>query len=645
MAYSSGLAEYALELFKDYKTNKEDFIKKCKENLNSFKGIDNHKNKRAKEGEGWRSKIFIKLVKVKIFAALAMLLDFLLQGGKVPFALKESEFEDTPEEVEETAVDRMTNKIEDQLETRKADKETKRSLFSMALYGMAWKKYNVEAFPRSAYKKIMPEEIENPTPDLIRYERSNTSEMIPGHRYVSIWSMFWDMEEEDVQKMQGLFERTLVSPFELRKKIGKPFYIDSAIKKVISEAKKQEKSGSDDAISPIEGLVKKRKRNIQDLEYWGRVPRKLVEEFESELPERQKSEGAVSEVSNINNLENDGDEVEVLIELAGDNIIRFKRTDGKRPYKYAKWEEVQDETIGVGIADNGEGVQEAYNKTLRAISDNTDLAGNVILALKERFLEPGAFDELTPGMRIRISDECDDARKAVQQIMIESMVKDLYPLLAMLLALEDDVTQIPKILYGVIPKGQGADTAFQSNQLQENAGKYLGDVIRGYDQNIIEPEIRDIYDYNMDDPEIPVDAKCPCTVHATGFTGFQNKIIKGNSIRQMLALIFSDPTGELKAKSELDRMLEELWKSYDLDPDEFIKSEEKQMKEAQDRANMEAQAKAEAELLIQKKIAAETEAAMAKKEHEAELGRRDKEDDFQRGIIKDEISPKKAVNE
>jgi len=640
-AYSSGLAEYLHGLFEDYKTNKSDFTKKCTENLNSFKGIDN-KEWKIKEGEDWRSRTFIKLIKVKIFAAISMLCDFLLQGGKLPFMLKESEFEDKPGEVEETAVEKMTEKIRDQLEIRKADKETKRKIFSMGLYGMTWSKYDIEEHAQSGYEMVLPEGFDETLLDdpalkgLIRYKSINKTNRIPGHRYTSLWSMFWDMEEEDVQKMHGLFERTLISPYELRQKKDKPHYINSAISGAISQAARDDSSSSED-MSPVEKLVSKRKRNIPDYEYWGRVPRRIAEDFERDfLHRRDKSKKKPKTEPELSNTQNDGDEIEILAEMAGNEVIRFKRRTDKRPYKKATWEECLDETTGIGIADNGEDVQGVYNGTLRSIEDNSRLAGNVIVALKERFLAPGAFDEITPGMRVKVSDECDDAQKAVQQIVIKSMVGDLYPLLNLFDNLMDIVTQVSKQIYGAEVNQE--KTAFEANQLNENSLKYFGDIIRGFDNNIIELEIQDIYDYNMQDPGIPQEVKCPCIVHATGFTGFQNKIIKGNALRQILTLIMSDKSGELQSLNDIEKLMAEQYKSYDLDPDEFIKSEEKRQQEMQDKAQIEAKAKAEAEEMIRKKIAMESEAEIAKREHEAELKSKEKEDDFQRDMIKDAVN-------
>lgn len=633
MPYNCGLAEYLCNLYEDYKKNKDSLTAKFTRNLNSFKGID-IKQWKAKEGEGWRSKISIKLIKVKIFAAIAILCDYLLQGGKIPFLLKAARSENLPGDTEENAVDAMSDIITDQLVLRKADRETKNKIFSLGLYGMTFSKYDIEAIENEEYSTIAPEGIENPPADILRYDRIKKAKNVPGHRYVSVWNMFWDMEEKNPQKMRMIFEKGWASAYELRKKKGQSYYIDEAIDRALKEYQKRDSKNSDD-LSPIEQLIPKRRKQIRILECWGRVPRQLYNEF---VKMDQKSPD--SRYLNVDDIEynDEGDEIEILVEMADEEIIRIKeRKPAKRPYKIAYWEEFLDETTGNGIADNGEDIQGAYVGVLRAIEDNSKLAGNVILALKKKFLEPGAFDELTPGMKVEISDACEDARQAIQQIVIQSMVEQLAPLLAIYMTLLDDITQIPKILHGFVVKGQDPQTAFQSNQLQENAGKYLGFVIRNYDDNIIEQEIKDLYDYNMMDPEVPAEKKCPCTVHATGFTGFQNKIIKGGAIREILNLVLSDQSGEMETQNKLDKLIRQVYESYDLDPDEFIRTEEEQMqyREQKSQAAEKGQEQARQAVIFENELKKDLES------HKAELKSQEQEEKFQQDLILDSVKDNK----
>jgi len=185
------------------------------------------------------------------------------------------------------------------------------------------------------------------------------------------------------------------------------------------------------------------------------------------------------------------------------------------------------------------------------------------------------------------------------------------------------VSQLPKILQGEVSTQGKPETAFQSNQLQINAGKYLGGVIKNIDEGIIEPMGNAFQRYNMlmrQGPEGNFVAK------ATGFSSFQNTMMRLQKLMQYITLVLSDD--RLAAEGKLRETLEEIVKAMDLSPDLHLKSAQ----EKQEAAEQEAAAAAEQENKV-KELAAE----QARMEEEAKQADHQRELDKQERKSRDDI--------
>ncbi|MCK9357783.1 MAG: hypothetical protein M0R22_11675, partial [Dehalococcoidia bacterium] len=237
------------------------------------------------------------------------------------------------------------------------------------------------------------------------------------------------------------------------------------------------------------------------------------------------------------------------------------------------------------------------------------LAGDVLLAFKERFFE--ANPEIKPGGTMKVAEECDDARKAVQQIIIQDVGAGYVDVIRIFERMADVVSMIPQISQGVRPE-KSADTAYELSQLLENAGKYLGSVIRNYDQGLVEPIGSDFLRYNMLDPEAP--GKGDFVLKALGFSSFQARIVRTQKLLQMLGLVMQYP--ELLAEAKPRPMLDEIFKSVDLDPGVLLKSEQDKEVEAKEKQEALAQ-----QLAMQQQAQSEA-LAMAEGAKDAEHGRR-----------------------
>ncbi|EFK95700.1 conserved hypothetical protein, partial [sediment metagenome] len=247
-----------------------------------------------------------------------------------------------------------------------------------------------------------------------------------------------------------------------------------------------------------------------------------------------------------------------------------------------------DEAQGQGIPDNMEGIQYLFNGILRSGLDNYKLAANVILALKSRFFEdPAQLDQpVKPGLRFDLSDSCDDARKAMQQVIIQDVSQSAMPWLQQLWAIKDTISNVPDILQGTIGPQQKGDTAYEWSQRLDFGSKYIGLGIRNYDEMMIEPEVMDLYVYNMRDPNFQ-GGKGDYIVHANGFASFQDKLIKTQKLKEMLGLMLASEA--LGVWVKVRPHIEQIYRNLDLDPEEFLKTEEEYQQEQKAQAEQQAQ--------------------------------------------------------
>ena len=655
--YTTDLAEYVDKKINSWLKQKKEFLElKFQKNFEAVTNQDYRLQTWKKgEGTGWRSRTWIGFVRVKIWTLYSVFVDTILQGGNVPFDLTPDPSETEDNMSEEYIEDRdnriasMKRKIKSQLKLRKADREYLLKWLSGAYYGMAFSKFDVDPVVSRQFKQVdmglddvreylSPEE----AAQYVRFERTAESEDVPGHRYVSVWNMVWDMEYGNLRDGEGYAESIPSSTADLKDLKNKPGFIKNNIQRVIDEHR-EKVSGAEDQASMTPGLrnIRDRQRKHTRYEYYMLAPRKLVESFEKTMKSRHKTDTiTLGSLEDYALAESSGDMVEIMGEIAEREIIRHVRNEtGKRNHHMFMMETALDESHGNGVADNMEDVQASLVGMIRAFEDNKKLSANVTAAIKSRFfVNPSQLDDIVPGKKYEIADTCPDVRQAILPIVWPDVGESLVSGIGMMERWKDDVSMIPTILQGFNLPKQKADTAFEISQMMENSGKYIGMLVRNNDEQLIEPEITDIYEYNMlYDPDESI--KCNCQVTAEGFTGFRNKIIRGEAIKNILAMVLSSEY--LMGQVKMPPHLEPIYESLGFNPDDFIKSEEELEEDAQRQAEREARAKQEAieAMSLEKQLDAQGKIAVEEAKTEGKLEEIDAkgETDIEEEVVKGEI--------
>lgn len=638
-------------ILEEYRKNRKPLEKKWQKNIDAFNSISNGEwadpTWKEGEGQGWRSKTFIQATKVKTVMAWAMVTDIVLQGGKIPFNIAISPWDDlnmedmAKEERDpiEKAMQEQKDLIDQQFIDCNADRVFVKNILSMAIYGETIASKYIYPVVRKGFKKVsfqpqklqpLPDEMatQGPVPEQAleqsapmedqgqspmsqgispqqvpdwqqpqlpqtpkpispeeqaKYTRYEPFEIIlnsPGWGYVSNWNFFHDLECDDLQRGTACIEVDFVSPYELRKEKGEPFWIDYNIDAAISNAMKPGGAGIPDAknmasIPPALRDLKSRRNTMQRIVYWGRVPRKIADQFEADVKSKTNSD-LVFDIDT----ENDGDEVEIMAVVVDGFVCRYARNkEGERPYYRAEWEMSLDDIGASGVPDNVETMQRILNGMFRAYEDNKKLSANIILAVIRRMM-PDWDGSITPGMNIEVAEETDDVRKAIQQVIIQDVGESLLSGIGLAERYLDEGSMMPKIMQGSVLEKQKPDTLGELTMLKENAGKYLGSVIKNIDEGLIEPIVTSYYHYNMSDPD-QTKGKGNFVGRATGFSSFQDRIQRFDNIMKALQLSLSSP--QLGQETNFRPMLEDVHKALDLEPNITLKTPEQK---AQDQKAM-----------------------------------------------------------
>ena len=528
-------------------------------NVNQKLGVGNKNN--PKDREDWRSKSVSDLTRVKTNAGKILVCDVLLVGGEIPMQIKENRTQgnlvekvlsagenDSPDgrpEGKSTGCDLMKRLIKEQLVQASADVALQKCVKSAAIYGEGISRIYTDTVRRQKFTRTA-EGWE---------EQEITSECLK-MRNVSVWHFFTDLEDRDIQNNIGIFERRMMSHTDVIRTFANdgPGNVQGAVdelKRTITSSGNEYGTVSKDNEPPYMKAISKRKKTLEVLEFWGRVPKKYLEKYRAD---------------------EDESDVEIMAVLVENTLVRFAEVEkGNRPYVRISWEDPTDDIRGTGIADACSPAQQSMDSIIRLIEDNKKITCNAAFATQDRyFVNKHDSGKMYPGKQIRISSGCDDVRKAIQPIVFPDVGKAGFDLLQLYRESGSESSMIPEIAHGISPSS--ATTAYEVSVRNEKAGKYISDVVRGIDDNWIEPVARFFYKWNMLDPGVPDEFKGTFEIQAQGFASYNDRVLRMNALKEMLSLCLSNEN--VARMVNIRDLIAEWMKTNDLDAERFLPGEE-----------------------------------------------------------------------
>jgi len=571
--------------FSNALTNRSETTEKWNRNLESWLGRPT-KHWKLQEGEGWRSSRMGGHVRQKVTTGVALIVDQLLQGAKMPFMLAvadegQTEREDLPQEEQDAgdeARQRMERLIHQQLEDGDAERELLRNVLAGAMLGETYARKGVRTVQEHKWE---PEQVAGIQDfgrvdgSVVPWKRVTADREIPAWEYVTNWSMLFDTEPGRFADAAFTTQYNYVSPYWLRQRKSDPHFRGDDIDKVLTESAKEDEPAegvSDDDLSPALRKITNRKNNILYVERYGRVPRQLVDDFEKSSAAAENGADAGETLADN---KNDGDEVEVMVATANWRVVRFARTSAyDRPHSRVVWQESLDSSYGVSVSDNCEQMADMIIQAFRAFEDNANWSSNGVTIMKPEMIQE-RVTKLFPGIVLHAEEDVEDAQKAMQHIKYPDIGKTLTPLIHMAVQFLDEDSMIPRVSQGVSTR-EDKKTAYETSVIVEKSSKYIGQVLKNYDQ-LLEEMLTWYLDFNMTDPE------CTCTgnykVKALGFSGFQARRERIEKLQKFLEIVAGIP--ELARRFKLDEIGSEIAKSLDMDSDQYEKSEDELARDAQ----------------------------------------------------------------
>jgi hypothetical protein len=531
---TTSLAEFIREKCQTWRNNRQPLESKWNLNIDYFRANDTeHRKWKTEEGEAWRSDTFIQVTRMKVMAAVSLVVDMELSGGGIPFDLVNNPMADIEQEqlpepmqaVNRDARAKMKANIQRQMLACHADRQYARIILSAAIYGEGYGKRYMHEIRRGGWRKSVP--------DSDQWEEYSISEWAPGLAWVSTWDIYRDLETDNLTDSAGICEISLISKFSLRQLRNEDGYFKEDIDRLLKDYDRTDKTKLRNTTGkPTDRDLAERESSIERIEFWGRVPREYVRRFMDE----RKSAGIDLE----RNEQDDGDDIEVHAVMVDNCIIRLFLTEPEdRPYYRLEWEESIDSIDAHGVADAVQDMQRVINGGWRAFEDNKKLSGNVMFAAVKRYMPAGWDGKFKPGVAMELEDSCKDIRQAMQQFVVTDVGDSLISLLNYSDRYLEETSLIPNIVHGVNPSGQDVQTAYQAAQMADKGAKYLAKVVRNIDEMLTEPIVADFYRYNMLDPNSP--AKGDWNVTPIGYSLYQDRVLLITKINQFIQAMSSSP--------------------------------------------------------------------------------------------------------
>ena len=564
----SRLAKYVrAELFDTFVKNRKILEEKWYRNLTIWKGgitdvWKSHQGDEVPEGEDdWRSKITVDIARQKAVMAVSLINQMAFKKSRLPFRLEPIENHNMSPEEKKLTDDKM-NKLyrymEDSTIVTSSATEAKKGFQQAAIYGINYFKYNIHVISNTEYIPVGD-----------TFEKQTIDKSHLGFERVSIWDIYRDLETDDLQESRGVIHRKEISPYELRQFIGQPWFNRKAIETAIEDRQQHAsihtEAGSNRAQRHAEIVA--RNNNIEYLECWVRAPRAYVEAFSR----RDHDDLDPDSVQ----IESNGDEIDVLVGMVDNNIIRFTPLNkGQRPFLRQCWEEDVDELESAGVMDSLERYQNSLTGSLREFEDNKKLSANVLLAMKRENIY-NKESKIKPGHVFELSEDCERAQDAVEAIVIPDVGESLQSHIALLRELADDTSNMPREMMG--QSGGGSASVAELNQVIARSSKHLLTVIGNFDIVLAE-FIEKLYEYIMSNPELK-DFHGNFSVKAIGFESFEARAIKMASLQQMMNM--AAQSDAITQTMDMSWLVGELVQGLDFDPERALKSPEQIAQEQQ----------------------------------------------------------------
>jgi len=549
-----------------------------------------------------KSKVFIKITKVKVLAAFGQIIDILFSNNKFPITVSSSpvpegvaEFAHIPSPEEQQLSQAIGNtslrdlgyngedmdeflaglkekylgstlvegksifdtaqispaqeiarnlekEIHDQLMNTNAMTVLRHAIFECSLLGTG-----IIKGPFNFNKTIHNWKVEDDQKTYEPYEK-----IIPKIEAVSCWDFYPDPAAVSLNDAEYVIQRHRYNREQLRNLIHRPYFNKEVIEDVLSESPTYEAKYFEAEIHSEgdDSLLSNKRYEI--LEYWGMLDAASARQFGLDIPD------TVSEL----------DSVQVNAWIVGNAVIRLVLNPfvpARIPYFAFPYELNPYQLFGIGVAENMEDSQLLMNGHMRMAIDNLALAGNMVFDIDETQLVPGQSMDIYPGKIFR--RQSGQSGTAVNGVKFPSTANENLQMFDTARRLSDEQTGIPSVVHGQTGVTGTGRTASGLSMILNSAGLSIKTVIKNIDDFLLKPLGESFFQWNMqfndDNAEIVGDLE----IKPKGTSSIIQKEVRTQRLTTLLQTV-ANPM--LAPFIKIPNLMKELAISQDIDPDELV---------------------------------------------------------------------------
>jgi hypothetical protein len=552
-----------------------------------------------------RSKVTVKITKVKVLAAFGQLVDILFSQGKVPISVESTPI---PEGVEEfvhlkTPVDdlagqsdpygfegdgrelpagateatdlelgpyeedmsqanlaagpsnmgepqlspskeaarKMEKLIHDQLLDASAVSELRKGIFEQCLLGTG-----VIKGPFNHTKIIHKWSSDDGSRFYDPEEK-----VVPRLSHVSCWDLYPDPSALSLEDAEYIIERHRMNRSQIRALRNRPFFDVDAIEACLTMGTNYEERHFENDLYADNDPIYNEDR-FEVLEYWGVLDAKMAEEIQLDMP---RNTSAL-------------DQVHVNAWICGNQILRVVLNPfvpERLPYQVFPYEKNPYRFFGIGVPENMEDAQLLMNGHVRMAIDNLALAGNLIFEVDENMMVPGQSMDIYPGKIFRRQSGAPGT--GITGIKFPSTAVENLQMYDKARQLADEETGIPSIVHGQTGVTGTGRTAAGLSMLMGSAGLGIKTVIKNIDDHLLRPLGENMFMWNMQFSEDEDATMGDLEIKPKGTTSVMMKEVRSQRLTMLLQTV-ANPM--LAPFVKLPTLIKELAIAQDMEPDELV---------------------------------------------------------------------------
>lgn len=584
--------------YEEYKDARSDIEDEWIEDLRAFMGQYDPETLHRIQEKGDRSQVYVGLTRTKVLAAYSRITDLLFQPGqkfysiqatpvaKQPMVEKElteqaaleimqasqvvdpmivddliqARFRELKKELDEETdirVENMLEVINDQTLESNLEGKMKDAIMEQVIFGTGAMKAGTLRIERN-HKWINSEEGYN-----LIYEE----EPMPEMEAVSIFDLYPDPYATSIEDMRSIFRRHIISRPDLVELKTAPGFNPAEIDECIlmnpegNHYEEQHEKDRRDIANLNDYETKSGKFEV--LEFWGSVNGFDLEEAGIEFNESDDLT----------------QEYQCNIWMIDDKIIKAQLNPlpgGVIPYFIFPYEKNPHVFWGTGVPRMMADSQQTMNAATRIYLDNVALSSGPMVEVNTDIMASGEDPTDLYPWRVFLREGGDGNQPMVRFYQPQSNSPALVSVIELFRRFADETTALPSYTHGQTQSSLNR-TATGISILMSNANIVLKSVIKNIDDYLTKPLVRSLYDWNMTwNPND--DIKSDMRIIAKGSTTMVQKEVQSQRLLQFLSLI-NNPADMQMIKR--DKLLTDIAKSLDIDPEDVLKSQKELMDEQQ----------------------------------------------------------------